>query len=116
VERDLYQPPSSRLLAEPKVPSRRLTHCSIAWVSGFIALPVLYFAVGLTGAPSAQTPLLERATAEDLVGCAIAGTVAAIAVAPFRRLPSWLAALAGFLPLVLFLLAGVAVTVYRLTA
>ncbi|GAB3358544.1 hypothetical protein GCM10027430_29150 [Lysobacter tyrosinilyticus] len=54
---------------------------------------------------------------EDLIACAIAGTVAALALVPFRRLPAWLAGLAGIvLPLFLFLLFAVAVTVYRLTA
>jgi hypothetical protein len=63
-----------------------------------------------------QVPLLERVTLGDLAGCAIAGTVAAIAVLPFRRLPAWLAVLAGVVPLVLFLLFAVAMTVYLLTA
>jgi hypothetical protein len=116
VDRDLYQPPASKISAIPEVRSRRLIHCSIAWVAGFFSLPVLYLALRATGARSVQTPLLERATMKDFIACVIAATVAAVAVVSFRQLPAWLAALAGLVPPVLFLLFAVVVVLYRLTA
>jgi len=102
VETDIYQPPGSDLQAELLEPSRRRIHCSIAWISGFLICPILYWAMLLSDDPGVQRPTREGAWVVSLLTCVIAASIAAFSVMPFRRVPAWLAVLAGFVPQILF--------------
>ncbi|MCZ8158376.1 MAG: hypothetical protein O9256_00535 [Rhizobiaceae bacterium] len=112
VDEELYRPPASDLELDQEVPSSRLAHCSIAWVSGFTVLPLASFALLVSASPDSQVSFLQSINAKDVLGFIVAGTISAAAVAPFRRLSFWLAMLSGFFPLVLFLLFALGMSIF----
>jgi len=63
--------------------------------------------------PTSQGHLLQVVNVKDVLGFLFAGLVSAAVVAPFRRLPFWVAMLAGVVPLLLFLLMAAAISIYQ---
>ena len=116
MDTDLYQPPSSKTAPLRRAHSTRFTHCCVAWLSGFLAFPATYLVMRAAGTPAISATPLSNLAVQDVLACVTAGVVAALAVAPFRRVPLWLAGMAGILPLALFLLFAIALVVYRATA
>lgn len=116
MKEDPYQSPLQTPVTQQEPPSRRTIQCAVAWVSGFLSLPAVYFGLRLALPSRVGSNPVPNFTLQDLTAFAVAGTVAAIAVAPFRRIRLWLAVLAGLIPVVLFTVLAVGILFYRLTA
>lgn len=110
---DPYRAPSSDMhLARATVPGTRMLHCAVAFVAGYVALPLS--ATGLIVATGGRfPPLTGFLTWQSAVFCSAGGVVAALSVMPFRRLTPWLALVAGMVPVVGVVLVALAVGLYR---
>lgn len=113
MEQDVYQVPTSDLGEENTAPSTRLAHCAVAWISGFLLLPLASAGLLVLMSPASQGGLLQVINVRDVLGFLLAGLVSAAVVAPFRRLPLWVSMLAGLVPLLLFLFIAAAISIYQ---
>lgn len=112
MEQDVYKAPSSDLGEERESPSSRLAHCAVAWISGCLLLPLASAALLALTSSESPADLLQGINSQDLLGCLVAGCVSAASVSPFRRLPLWVAMLAGFVPPVLFFFFAAVMSIY----
>jgi len=113
MQQDVYRIPASDLGEEKAYPSSRLAHCVVAWIAGFLLLPLASVGLLELSSSDSQVDLLRVITSRDVIGFVVAGCVSATAVSPFRRLPLWVAALAGFVPLLLLLFVAVAISIHQ---